>query len=289
MDTATHEMICASGWEHPATGAHIPSFTNRLTEHLKSLNGEPQAVSQIFAEMFHKANSTQGWLEATPVYIPAHNKKSITLAPVVPPHARMLAKANYVSKDKVLMSVSFKDYHGKPDVDNWKKWLEQAPPEIRDIKFEAVYQVNSVIALFTIPFAVWLQLEGHPAWNFVSIMVQPDSILEKTPLPIRPAESQPSTFITPSSSGQPLFPQPPQPPFTQPPSGGSPQNLPQGRGQPPSRAQENIPPRGPEQRGQRGIGRRFFEKGGRSGRGSPGGRGGPGGPGFQGGSGGTQW
>lgn len=78
MGTATHEMICASGWEHPATGAHNSSFTNRLTEHLKSLNGEPQAVSQIFAEMFHKANSAQGWLEATPVYIPAHNKKSIT-------------------------------------------------------------------------------------------------------------------------------------------------------------------------------------------------------------------
>ena len=67
-------------------------------------------------------------------------------------------------KGRVLVSISFAEVDFAPNYDNFKRWLtNNIPPEVADIKVEAVFDSTSHIFLVSMPIEIWTMLPEHPA------------------------------------------------------------------------------------------------------------------------------
>ena len=74
-----------------------------------------------------------------------------------------------VSSGKVLISVALEGVAGKPDVEEFKRWLTtDIPGNVKDISVAAVFEVDSRLILLTIPTEVWSCLPDNPAMNFIA-------------------------------------------------------------------------------------------------------------------------
>ena len=165
-------MICASGWKSNAGDHSADCWTYKLIEHLKYLAGTPWTIAQIHGDiMVPASNPSESLFRGTPVYIPARAKRSITLKPLVKPKLPTLQAGDIpTSKGAVLLTVNFNGVHGHTEQDAYMTWLETAPPDLRNgIKLETINaSATSTIVLLQVPWAVWLQLEDHPAWHYVA-------------------------------------------------------------------------------------------------------------------------
>ena len=169
-----HEMIGASGWKSTA-GSHPAEdccWTFKLIEHLKHLAGTPRTIAQIHGDiMVPAANPNEALFHGTPVYIPAKDRRSITLQPLIKSDLPMPEADDIpTSKGAVLFTVNFKGTHGQAEQNACKTWLENAPPDLRNgVKLETICTSTSTTqVLVQLPWVVWLQSEDHPAWHYVA-------------------------------------------------------------------------------------------------------------------------
>lgn len=174
------EIVGAAGWSAQASSSAQYSFTKILADHLASLQGKPQTVSQIYTQICRNVVSSQ--LEQHAVHFHQRGKESVVLEPT--PQASKAfgtqsakARADALQqmgkgRDKVIISVHLMGEIGTPDLQQWEKWLKTNMPRMVElIKIEAMYHGESTVMIVSMPLEVWDGLpDNKPAYNFLSFV-----------------------------------------------------------------------------------------------------------------------
>lgn len=185
------ETLAASGWDQTAGSSLNFSFTQAFIDALVDLDGKPDTLAGIFAQIFRHAYQNQA--SSCPVHIPKLGSPSVTIAPLGSgpgPVTRSQARTEH----RVLLSVSLDRCPTPLDLGNWKKWLvHNIPSEVVsvDVKIESVFKGSGVF-LITVPVEIWTMLPSNdPSIRFVA-HVSSNNILPElegpaqSTLPLRP-------------------------------------------------------------------------------------------------------
>ena len=82
-----------------------------------------------------------------------------------------------VSSGKVLISVALEGVAGKPDVEKWL--TTDIPGNVKDIRVEAAFDVDSRLLFMTVPTEVWSCLPANPAFTFIEHVTSHNLLLDQ--------------------------------------------------------------------------------------------------------------
>ncbi|KAK3166699.1 hypothetical protein OEA41_009824 [Lepraria neglecta] len=150
-----NENMCASAIDSVASSILSESFTRRFIDLLKRYQHTPMSVAALHSEMWFEAGEPSTYLETNPVHFGASSTgHSIFLQPLKkePKDLQKLKQESAASVGKVLVTL--------PDEPAFEKWLlTMIPPNLRDIRVQAVFDSDSMLILVTIPIVAWDMLK----------------------------------------------------------------------------------------------------------------------------------
>ena len=172
--------MCASAIDSVASSVLSESFARRFIDLLKRYQGTPMSVTALHSKMWFEAGEPSTYLETNPVHFGAGSTgHSIVLQPLKkePKDLQKLKQESAASVGKVLVTVSLKGRATLPDEPAFEKWLlTMIPPNLRDIKVQAVFDSDSILILATIPIAAWDMLREDGTITYCSV-VKSDNLL----------------------------------------------------------------------------------------------------------------
>lgn len=178
-------------------------FTAALCQQLRYLSSQQFTVSTLYQTLMTDRRALN--LERIPFYSRRNDIPSIILGrykgktPSVPP-----LKPN---SPRILLTAHLKGPLDREGVEGLKKWLkEQLPSSIMnmDIKLEGAWDASSSVLLFSLPIAVWTQLNrSNTAFNYVGEVTSHNKLLGQatSTLSLRPPQG-PENLKAGESSGQ---------------------------------------------------------------------------------------
>jgi hypothetical protein len=60
----------------------------------------------------------------------------------------------------------------------WREWIQNIPPEAKDMNIEAIYEGFSTMVLLSLPVTVWNLMPDNPAYSFVGFITSPNKVPE---------------------------------------------------------------------------------------------------------------
>lgn len=209
----TNELIAACGREVMAVGVTDRSFTQNLMRKLRSFQGQPFTVSQLYERLLKDRKRLVTTLQYAP--LSSRDRPSICLAQfkpadstpedslsslMVPPTSRTASLSTEPSSPRsvstpistpsrlsplpegprVLLAMSLKATAAIPDLEAWIQWLStDAPRDIQDVdvKIEAAYRGNSTVALISMPVNTWSRLPDTSAYRFIDFITSPNLLM----------------------------------------------------------------------------------------------------------------
>ena len=202
----TNELLAACGRETTTAAVTDRSFTRNLLRKIKSFNGQPFTVNQLYERLINDRKR----IDKTPQYAALSDcaRSSIVLAPVrselavndlqlsvqsstesgsndsgpltsastslVPSSETGTSGLSSPSEgSRVLIAVSLAAEASVPEVELWKKWLStDAPDNIRRLKvtMETAFSAHSTLVLVSVPISVWNHLPDTSAYRFVDFI-----------------------------------------------------------------------------------------------------------------------
>jgi len=156
------EVLGACGW-----GQTTGSFTQVLIDQLKSYNGSPVSLVQLYAETMHHALTSN--IGTNPVHIPhIDGRPSIILHKPFPGSTRTLQASSTISPVGVLIKVDITGDDTVPDSEVWAKWLTtNMPPDLQRIEIQLVLSSSSSIMIVSLPTTIWSYLSYKPGYTYI--------------------------------------------------------------------------------------------------------------------------
>lgn len=182
VDAADNEHLVAASMESVTGSAIQTSFTNKLVELLRIMNGAPATIVQIHTELVSNIRSANTSMEFTPVHIGAKAKSSICLKSQQIREIKALQALDTKGAGKVLVSLSLQEKSNLLDVQRFQDWLlSNLPPSLASARVEAVFRSSSNLILFTIPLEIWDCLGETGGFQFFDF-VDSHNLLPENPL-----------------------------------------------------------------------------------------------------------
>ncbi|KAK7523878.1 hypothetical protein IWZ03DRAFT_410704 [Phyllosticta citriasiana] len=181
------EILAASGWhrtEKASANLHF-SFTNVLARHLKSLNGKPHSVSQIFGDLtlarrrykLQRSINHVGQVGKTSVILGRKLKKTDKYDTISQEDLTKAIERMSESGYRVLISALFVKQDVIPSREQFTSWLTaNLPPDLRSlsITLESAKRTDSMLLLLTVPLLVWDGLPtNNTAYDLISFVEDP--------------------------------------------------------------------------------------------------------------------
>ena len=202
----TKEIMTACSRESPTSVVGNRSYTSALVDELRDIGSRGPSSQPVTVAMLHSRLMSIKWrLAYTPTYallsenggssiviqkMPETEKRASSGGSTSSAHssqatntpdrsddagpghslAQSSSQSSQPSETKVLIAVSFSEANSSLIVGDWKKWLTtDAPAGILglDVQLESMYLSNSILALFSIPVALWNRMPDKAAYRFV--------------------------------------------------------------------------------------------------------------------------
>ena len=172
------------------TGVNEWSFTSRLTEILHKLKNQRFTIAQLHQKLVnYQAADGSKMLLNSPNYGLMTNKdkpsvklSAMTSAAEVTSVEDTHSELSGATSCRVMIRVSIQTDEGDRNV--WRDWLSShLPGEITGLELVRPQFVGgscSVLALFSLPVAVWDLLPDKPAYTFVGFVTTPNMIRMQT-------------------------------------------------------------------------------------------------------------
>lgn len=208
-----NQFLCACSLESIASGNLAQSFTRRFIDLLKRYRRTAMSVNGLHSIMWSEAGDPATYLEYTPnVFGCGGDGNSIVLRPGVndPADVQELKQRKAACAGKVVVTVSLKGRSALPDEPGFKQWiLSKLPPDVSDIKVEAIFDAESTVILATIPYSAWDILQFDDKITFVAVVKSNNLLLndawkEDRALAVRPRPGRDENQPFGESSRKPL-------------------------------------------------------------------------------------